>query len=426
MSRHAINFRDADFPHRSAWCWSKLEGLHLRWVPYGMPRLSPALSHSVFFLYEKDFRPGAAPDALIGPEGSGVIVGTLEPGELTTSFYAVTAAHVVSDGASIIWLNTRDGRSRPIEFDPCEWSYDFDKFGDIAAVDITDRLKRDGDEFSHVPLGLFATRNSFRYGGGIGVGEDGFMLGLFTEHSGTTRNLVAARFGNVSMLADDAVPIPCDIRDGLTVTTPCHVFDIHSRPGFSGSPVFVYRTPDSDLRDAEFGFPKKYRKFTIGLSNVESQLMRARGRGDETFEVVENIDSDSRFLCLLGIHMGQFRDEVEIAKVGDEESSGRGCVVQKRTEKKTDPVLKDSDSIRFPGSMTLVVPAWDIIELLEGDKNLKAQREARNERDKLANRNNPKRGSIVLERAALRSKQSAGRKCQGEVGHSIFPLDNDA
>jgi hypothetical protein len=174
---------------------------------------------------------------------------------------------------------------------------------------------------------------------------------------------------------------------------------MHSRPGFSGSPVFVYRTPDSDLRDIEYGFRDPHRKFTLNLPNIEGQLRRAGGRGDETFEVIENIDSNSKFLRLLGIHVAQFQDEVEITKVGEAKLSGRGSVVRKQSEKRPDPVLKDSDSIRFPGSMTIVVPAWQIIALLDEDKQLKDQRQARNEREKRADRNNPKRGSIVLERA---------------------------
>ena len=58
-----VHFQDADFPHRSAWCRSPLEGRSLRWVPYGMPRLNHRFQHMVFFLYGRHPKTGE----IVGP-----------------------------------------------------------------------------------------------------------------------------------------------------------------------------------------------------------------------------------------------------------------------------------------------------------------------------------------------------------------------
>ena len=61
------------------------------------------------------------------------------------------------------------------------------------------------------------------------------MVGRFVDHDGGPTNLPAARFGNISIG-------PSKIRSelGKYVDTIC--LDTNSRTGFSGSPVYVYRT----------------------------------------------------------------------------------------------------------------------------------------------------------------------------------------
>jgi hypothetical protein len=74
----------------------------------------------------------------------------------------------------------------------------------------------------------------------IGPGDDVFMVGRFIDHDGGNKNRPALRFGNISI---DPTPIMQD--NGVRV--PAYCVDLHSRTGFSGSPVFVYRTPGPDL-----------------------------------------------------------------------------------------------------------------------------------------------------------------------------------
>ncbi len=339
-----VHFQDADFPHRSAWCRSPLEGRSLRWVPYGMPRLNHRFQHMVFFLYGRHPKTGE----IVGPKGTGFFVGMESRGVwLMRHFYAVTCHHVaVSGGGSIIRINTQDGGSRFIEFEPDEWQF-IPNGDDMCAVDVTDRLAN-SDDFSVLPPNLVAWKD-FLADEFVGIGEDGFMLGLFADHAGKRQNLIASRFGNLSLLAhdDETIEQPNGIK------RPSHIFDMRSRPGFSGSPVFIYRTPSGDLREAaeRGGFRTRLRSIDfVGAG------------GDFGYEMIDHIDSNyaadekerrkNTFLMLLGIHAGQYSERVEARKI-------------KKTAGESDDVIRDRDKLKIPSSMALVVPAWEIINLLK-------------------------------------------------------------
>jgi hypothetical protein len=256
-------------------------------------------------------------------------------------------------GASIIRVNVANGSSRYIEFGPEEWTF-IGGGPDLAGVDVTDRQQKT-DEISFITPEWFVTKE-FISQVGLGLGEDGFMLGLFANQSKAKRNLIASRFGNLSMLANDQLPIK--FKNGTR--RPAHIFDLRSRGGFSGSPVFVYRTPDADLRTVQFGYrrrtakPPKVRTTPIWGNDIRMEI-------DWTHEH----DSDNNiFVSLLGVHAAQFHERVEARKKNPD------------TEDEVSDQIRDGDTLYIPGSMTVVVPAWEIIELLNAPPLL-AQREAR-------------------------------------------------
>jgi hypothetical protein len=132
------------------------------------------------------------------------------------------------------------------------------------------------------------------------IGEDGFMLGLFADVPGKTRNLIAARFRNAFSYDDTPVKQPnANLR-------PAHIFDTRSRPGFSGSPVFIYRTPAGDLRSAtERGRDKIWRRSTTRQQHGRGQ----RPFGNNDFDVMEDFETEENaFLMLLGLHAGARRN----------------------------------------------------------------------------------------------------------------------
>jgi hypothetical protein len=264
----------------------------LRRIPYGMPRLNPRFKHSVFFLYAKHSK---KENAITGPCGTGFLVGFEIDGQsmVVDHVYAITCHHVVvTGGASIIRFNTSDGGSRFVEMEPHGWQF-IGGGDDLCAADITDWFQP-GDEASVIPASLLMRRD-FIENEQVEIGEDGFMLGLFANLPGTKQNLIAARFGNLSLLARDGEPI----EQPNGIKRPSHIFDLRSRPGFSGSPVFLYRTPAGDLRTAtQRGRDKLFKKSSEGIRPHH----RPGLLGDSLFEDMEM--QNNTVLMLLGVHAG--------------------------------------------------------------------------------------------------------------------------
>jgi hypothetical protein len=293
-----------------------------------MPRFNPALLQSVFFLFAKDTRTGKEGEFL-GPYGTGVIVGLATTRPQSTHFYAVTARHVhQKTGAYLIRINTRNGKSAHIDVDPNDWVSE-PTGPDLAAADITEEMRRRNHDFSYFPADMFCTRD-FIAKRDVTIGEDGFMLGLFHDLPGKERNLIAARFGNIALMADEAAKVKLPGGNYF----PAHLFDIRSRPGFSGSPVCIYRVPTSDLINAEGPYV---------------------------------ISGNDRFLRLLGIHVSQYNDYVDQVRV--EQKPGE-----------EPQYFKTEQKFSIPNSVTVVVPAWEI-EILLRNKRLKEQRKARDMAD---------------------------------------------
>ena len=301
-----------------------------------MPQLNQYLPSAAFFLY------GKTEDGkdLSGPVGTGFFIGILSPARSKRPWeyhvYAVSCWHVaVRDGGSNIRFTTKDGKSLWIELEPDQWEF-VPAGADLAAVDVTDRLT-EADKTVLIPDHMFATKDTISTEN-IGIGEDGFMLGLFEKNPGKDTNLIAARFGNVSLLATDKGPI----RQPNGSVRPSHIFDMRSRGGFSGSPVFVYRTPGGDLR----------------LDSPVATATKNNGG-----QIIFNKLGENRFFKLMGIHAGQYHEKAKANKERD-------------VQDESDTVIRDGDQLKIPGGMTLVIPTWEIIELLNSP-NLAKQRISR-------------------------------------------------
>jgi len=351
MAPFPVALRDADFSHRFVWSLTRDGRVHLKWTPFGMPRLNQRFADSAFFLYGRN----PETNEIEGPRGTGVFIGLpFEDDGYKHHVYAVTCHHVAPQGASIIRVNTKGGKARFIELEPHEWEF-IPGGADLAAADISEHVDNDTDEVMLITPRLFVSRE-FLIREQIGIGEDGFMLGLFANHAGMKRNLIAARFGNLSLLADEDALIPQpngNIR-------PTHIFDMRSRSGFSGSPVFIYRTPAGDLREsADRGFWQSIRERDSRLLGMEAM------RYSETQE--------NTFLALLGVHLGQFPESVKVSKL-------------ERAVSESDDIIRDKDRINIAGGMTIVAPAWEITNLLElpifMDQRTEREGRVRNEKNR--------------------------------------------
>jgi hypothetical protein len=204
----------------------------VRSVRVGIPRIPQDVISGVFYLYlnREDAETGR------NPGGTGFIVrynGIFNEMISGDHFYGVTNWHVACrDGYSTVRLNKKDGGTDIIEFGPEDWHSLPGKY-DVAAIPLS--LDGDVHQVSSISTHQFALdpRSSGPFAG-LGVGEDVFMIGLFIDHHGVTTNVPCARFGNISMLPSKKATIEQPTR----FHGESFVVDMHSRTGFSGSPVY--------------------------------------------------------------------------------------------------------------------------------------------------------------------------------------------
>ena len=284
------------------------------WVPADMPRLPRSCLDGVCYLFPSEEA------ARTGKEsgGTGFVVGmpSIDPKRIFP--YVVTNHHVACTGGnSVIRLNTKDGGSDILDFGPDQWY--FDPKYDIAVRSLP--LDHERHTSAYISTDGFITKEMLEKHE-IGVGEDVFMVGRFIDHDGGAINQPAARFGNLSVM-----PSPIQQPNGTMAEAYC--IDLHSRSGYSGSPVFIYRTT---------GF---------GAWSDPNDLMIEKG-----------------ILGLLGIHFAQFPELWEI-------SSGINKV---RAPASSVPLIVEGAYVKGLSGMSCVLPAWCILEVLDSPK----LRDARN------------------------------------------------
>jgi hypothetical protein len=271
---------------------------------------------------------------------------------------------------SVIGWRNEKGEREVFDFSPDEWETIADG-EDIAVVPLELMAP-----LSPIPTSMFANAGSF-HDNGIGVGDDTFMVGLFLDQFGGGDGVPLARFGNLSMIADEKRPVP---TNNPARTSVSHVVDMHSRTGFSGSPVFVYRTFGQDLarylnEPVTFDPNEAAKQIEKGIL---AQINGAKyGQMPRLSPVRVNLQGRTIFK-FLGMHWGQFTEEWQIK--------------QRLVAQEAAPKLKQEYVSGLSG-MTCVVPAWKIMEVLEMP-TIKAKREKAK-----ATRRAPKGDAVVLESA---------------------------
>jgi hypothetical protein len=212
-------------------------------------------------------------------------------------------------GASVIRLNRRDGGVGILELGPEDWhfipaSYD---------IPVTPPLVLDSriHQIEALVPSFFLTASE-ESEHEVDAGDDVFMLGRFVDYDGIETNRPAFRFGHISML--DAI-----IKQRTGYMGRSIIVDMHSRTGFSGSPVFLYRT--------------------AGAIFCRPNTIMGGGHMSK----------------LLGIHWGQFPELWEISgRKGRNEDAEQAA-----------HVVTEGQYVKGLSGMTCVCPAERIMEVLE-------------------------------------------------------------
>ncbi len=234
------------------------EAIDVRWLK-GDPKLPDLgeyrrLLDSVFFLYPSV----EAANAGEGFGGTGFLVAVpLKSRPDVYVKYAVTNYHVaVEHGNSVIRINRKDGGFDTFESGPEEWEF-IPGGPDVAAIPFN--LPPNEYQVRFLTPDLLPKEEDK-----IGAGEDLFMIGRFIDYQGSETNQPALRFGNISIMT-------ANIRVASTnYLGPSIVADMHNRTGFSGSPVFAYRTTGGQFLKAgdnmaEWELPAGHMMRLIGI-----------------------------------------------------------------------------------------------------------------------------------------------------------------
>jgi hypothetical protein len=86
-----------------------------------------------------------------------------------------------------------------------------------------------------VDIGLFVDDARIK-ASNLGIGDEVFLAGLFTEVTETTSNIPIVRIGNLAMMPGEKIPF----KDGRLIEA--YLVESRSMGGLSGSPVFIRET----------------------------------------------------------------------------------------------------------------------------------------------------------------------------------------
>lgn len=303
----AIRYYDLQFKKIPVVVSSPQGNQYIKKIGVGMPKIPQKILDCIVYLYasEKDAKEGRPAG------GTGFLVGV--DSKLHSNYqhiYAITNWHVAIKGSfSVIRLNTADNKTATFNLEPQDWTFIRDK-DDIAVSPILNIAEI--HKVSFINTSLFITDDLVSKVG-LGIGDDTFMVGRFPDHDGRFTNKPAVRFGNISIM-------PTLIKQGNGYAGESYCLDVNSRKGFSGSPVFVYRTIGNNL--------------------------------DESFSTGKPLSEIQWFFYLLGIHWAEYEEEWQIRSINKD---------------------RENQTVLGPSGITCVIPAQRIMDLL----NLPAVREER-------------------------------------------------
>jgi len=263
----------------------------------GMPAVPEDMIRAVVYLYPSET--AATEGSNFG--GSGFLVGVQDGSG--NHAYVVTNYHVAvkpakGEPSPVVRVNRKDGKTDIFAFDVSDYHY-LPGFGDVAVVRLP--VESRVHDFKVYAFNNLVTKEQAEET--LQLGEDVFMVGRFIDFDGGVTNRPALRFGNISMN-----PLPNDRTANFGSGVSYYCIDMHSRTGFSGAPVWAYRTMGSDLHDAIDGTPPQVHPPIAGI---------------------------------LGLHCGQFPEAL---------------------------ATDDGAPINGWSGMTVVLPAWRIAELLMSEK----------------------------------------------------------
>jgi hypothetical protein len=195
-----------------------------------MPRIPDGALEGIIYLYPSVL--DAESDSQAGGTGFFVMVpSAVFPGQ--GILFAVTNAHVIEKGNTVVRLNTKDGKIDTFDFTEMHWLLHPDR--DDIAICSMPQLDTSLHAYKEISPGMILKRHevdAFH----IGPGDDVFVVGRFINAQGKVRNIPSVRFGNIAQMPHE--PIEQERAFGK-FQQESFLVEARSISGFSGSPVFL-------------------------------------------------------------------------------------------------------------------------------------------------------------------------------------------
>jgi hypothetical protein len=244
-----------------------------------MPRVSDRFLASVVFLYKsKD----AAEKGFGSGGGSGFIIGVAyEAPADRYHYYLVTNKHVISRGGLWVRINVGDltfARMAVHETTPAMWD-PFHPDSDLAVCQFNPPEEWN---FACITSTTLITADQIK-DWGIGVGDEVFVPARLLGFEGELMNTPVLHTGAVSMMAGDPIK-----NQDTSQLERGYLVEVHSRGGFSGSPVIGMISP----KQVQFGGPPRGELGEIGYllgvvwSNLSEKYPVLSKDGNQTGEYV--------------------------------------------------------------------------------------------------------------------------------------------
>ncbi|MDA2916689.1 serine protease [Nitrospinae bacterium AH_259_B05_G02_I21] len=153
--------------------------------------------------------------------------------------YLVTAKHIIDkiketsiDQLVYIRVNLKDRAADFIKVPMADLKFHpEDASVDVAVI----QMPTFGDlvDIRTVPLDLMVATDEVIAEEGIDIGDEVFLVGLFSEHYGSRRNIPILRVGNIAQMPEEPIMTSMGLMEA-------YLIEARSIGGISGSPVFVH------------------------------------------------------------------------------------------------------------------------------------------------------------------------------------------
>lgn len=198
-------------------------------------RIPDDYKNCVFFLCSEDYTSGTK---RMRYGGTGFFISVASEQYPNDDYiYMVTAKHNIIEANKIgdIYARINKANGSAIVKITSEWIFPEDEGVDIAITPVFNNPSMRGNfPYVHLSSNVFATDDVVT-NARIGIGEELFILGLFTRHHGKEQNIPVLRSGVLAAMPQEPLE---DINTGCQYNA--FLAEVRSIGGLSGSPVFVF------------------------------------------------------------------------------------------------------------------------------------------------------------------------------------------